>query len=132
MKRKIVLAVLAYEGIGGILGGLLLTIAPDGRLMDMPTSILNGAFPDFFIPGLILTVMGILNIAAFVEVFRRGKFDWVLAGLALVGFAIWFTAEIAILRQLHWLHIMWGGPVLVGIWAALPMILDNRRIKLVM
>lgn len=131
MKRLIVLTVLAYEGFGGILGGLLLTIAPDGRLMKMPVEILNGAFPDFFIPGLILTAMGILNAAAFVEVLRRGRYDWIMAGLALVGFAIWFTVEIIILREVHWLHIVWGVPVLVGIWAALPLIPENKRIKLV-
>jgi hypothetical protein len=52
----------------------------------------------------------------------RSKIDWLLAGLALVGFAIWFAVEISVLRQLHWLHIMWGIPVLIGIWSALPLI----------
>jgi hypothetical protein len=129
MKRIILLAVLAYEGVGGILGGMLLTAAPDGHLMQMPVTILHGAFPDFFIPGIILTIMGILNVAAFVEVFRRGRNDWLLAGLALVGYAIWFTVEIAILRELHWLHIMWGLPVLVGIWAALPLIPGVKKMS---
>jgi hypothetical protein len=55
--------------------------------------------------------------------------DWILAGLALVGFAIWFGVEIFILRELHWLHVVWGVPVLVGIWAALPLIpnVQNRE-----
>ncbi len=131
MKRKIVLTVLAYEAFGGILGGLFLVAAPDGHLMDLPLEILNGAFPNFFIPGLILTAMGILNAAAFLEVLRKDKYDWILAGMALVGFAIWFAVEIAILRQVHWLHLMWGGPVLLGIWAALPLIPEGKKIKLV-
>jgi hypothetical protein len=67
-----------------------------------------------------------------VEVLRRGRYDWILSGLALVGFAIWFAVEIAILGQLHWLHIVWGTPVLVGIWAALPLIPESKRMKLIM
>jgi hypothetical protein len=130
MKRIILLFVLGYEGLGGILGGILLVISPNGRLMDLPVEILHGAFPDFLIPGIILTAMGLLNVVAFVEVFRKGKNDWFLAGLALVGFAIWFTVEIAILQELHWLHIMWGVPVLVGIWAALPLIPKAKEIRL--
>jgi hypothetical protein len=131
MKRIILLTVLAYEGFGGILGGILLMIAPDGHLMKMPVTILHGAFPDFLIPGLILTVMGVLTVAAFVEVYRRGRNDWFLAGLALVGYAIWFTVEIAVLQELHWLHIMWGAPVLIGIWTALPLIPMAKKVKLV-
>ena len=50
-----------------------------------------------------------------------------MAGLALVGFAIWFAVEIAILREVHWLHIVWGTPVLVGIWAALPLIPEKTE-----
>ncbi len=121
-QRIILLTVLAYEGLGGLLGGLLLVTSPDGRFMDMPVSILNGSFPDFFIPGLILSGMGLLTTISFVMVFRKNNYDWLSAGLALVGYTIWFTVEIAILKQLHWLHIMWGVPVLIGIWAALPLI----------
>lgn len=128
MKRIILLTVLALEGLGGITGGIMLAIAPDGRLMKMPPEMMNGVFPDFFIPGLILTGMGLLTSAAFIEVFRKSRIDWIMAGLALVGFFIWFTVEIAILRELHWLHIVWGTPVLIGIWAALPLIPKNRKL----
>ena len=129
MKRIILLSVLALEGIGGILGGVLLAAAPNGYYMNMPVEIMHGVFPDFFIPGLILTGMGILNLAAFAAVFLKKNYDWVMAGLALVGFAIWFGVEIAILRELHWLHIVWGTPVLLGIWAAIPMIPEVRKMK---
>lgn len=47
MKRIILLTVLAIEGIGGILGGVLLAAAPDGHLMDMRVEMLHGIFPDF-------------------------------------------------------------------------------------
>lgn len=129
MKRIILLTILAYEGLGGILGGILLISAPDGHLMKMPVELMNGAFPDFFIPGLILTGMGILTSCAFFFVLLKNRIDWIMAGLALVGFTIWFAVEIAVLQELHWLHIMWGVPVLVGIWAALPLIPEARKMK---
>lgn len=128
MKRILLLLILAIEGLGGILGGLLLAIAPDGRLMEMPATMMRGVFPDFFIPGLILTGMGILTTTAFLAVYIKSRYDWILSGLALVGFAIWFAVEIAILREVHWLHIVWGTPVLVGIWAALPLIPKDRKL----
>jgi len=90
--------------------------------MDMPVSLMRGTFQDFLIPGLILFGLGMLNVAAFVGVLRKRRWDWIGAGLALGGLAVWFLVEIAILHQLHWLHAMWGLPVLLGIVVALPLI----------
>lgn len=122
MKRIILLTILAIEGLGGILGGILLAIAPDGHLMQIPVTVMHGTFSNFLIPGIILTGMGVLTLAAFVTVLIKSRVDWFMAGVALIGFTIWFSVEIAIVRQLHWLHIVWGVPVLIGIWAALPLI----------
>jgi hypothetical protein len=125
-QRIILLSVLGYEGAGCLLGGSLLVAAPDGRLMEMPVEIMHGVFRDFLIPGLILIGLGILNTSAFVAVLRRARTDWLLAGLGLGGLTIWFIVEIIILRELHWLHAMWGLPVLVGGLAALPMVPSRR------
>jgi Protein of unknown function (DUF998) len=90
--------------------------------MKIPTQVLHGAFSDFLVPGLILFGLGVLNVAAFVAVLRRARLDWLAAGLALGGMAIWFLVEIAIVRELVWLHAMWGLPVILGIVAALPLL----------
>lgn len=121
-QRIILLFVLGYEGAGALTGGALLIIAPDGRLMDMPVEILNGVFRDFLLPGLILSGLGILNTAAFIAVLRRNLYDWLMSGLALYGLAIWFITEIIILHELHWLHAMWGLPVLVGCLVSFPLV----------
>ncbi len=125
-QRVILLCVLGYEGAGCLSGGGLLVAAPDGRLMDMRVEIMHGFFPDFLVPGLILIGFGILTTAAFVAVLRRTRYDWLLAGLALGGLAVWFLVEIAVLRELHWLHAMWGLPVLAGGLAALPLVPSRR------
>jgi hypothetical protein len=121
-QRIILLFVLAYEGAGALLGGTLLIVAPDGRLMDMPVEIIHGSFSDFLIPGLILFTLGILNTVAFFAVLRKARFDWIMAVTALAAMIGWFWIEIAILLQLHWLHAMWGLPVLVGAVVVLPFI----------
>jgi membrane protease YdiL (CAAX protease family) len=121
-QRIILLIVLGYEALGGLSGGSFLVAAPDGRLMNMPVEILHGFFPDFLIPGLILIGMGLLTSVAFVAVWRRSRLDWLLAGLALGGFTIWFLVEIAIIGLVPWVHAMWGLPVLIGGLMALPLI----------
>ena len=70
-QRMILLFVLGYEGAGALLGSVLLVAAPDGRLMDMPVSIMHGSFPDFLIPGIILFALGIVNTVAFFAVLRK-------------------------------------------------------------
>jgi len=121
-QRVTLLSVLGYEGAGALVGGSLLVAAPDGRLMDMPVDIMHGVFPDYLAPGLLLLGLGVLNAAAFVAVLRRHRADWVLAGLALGGLAVWLGVEIAVLQRLHWLHAMCGLPVVVGGVSALPLV----------
>ncbi len=127
LQRITLLTVLAYEAWGVITGGMLLITSPNGSSIKMPVEIMHGVFPNFLIPGLILHAMGLLTASALIAVWLRSKADWLLAGLALVGFIIWFAVEIAVLRELHWLHIMWGVPVLIGIWAALPLIPNSYQ-----
>jgi hypothetical protein len=125
-QRVVLLIVLGYEAAGCLLGGSLLMVAPDGRLMDMPVKMMHNVFADFLVPGIILFGLGILNAAAFVAVLRRTRFDWVLSGLSLGGLVIWFWVEITILQQLHWLHALWGLPVIFGGLAALPLVPFQR------
>lgn len=119
--RTILSIVLAYEGAGALLGGSLLILAPNGSLMNMPVEIMHNSFSDFLIPGIILFGLGILNMAGFFAVLKKSRFNRIIAEIALVGLLIWFSVEIAILQMIHWLHIMWGLPVIIGSIAALLM-----------
>lgn len=121
-QRIVLLVILGYEAAGCLVGSILLMWAPDGRLMDMPVEIMHGVFPDFLFPGIILFGLSIVNAAAFVCVLERRTSDWFMAGLALGGLLIWFVVEIIILQELHWLHLMWGLPVLFGWVVATPLI----------
>jgi hypothetical protein len=124
--RKLLLIILGYEASGCLLGGSLLIAAPDGHLMDMPVDMMHGAFTDFLIPGVLLFGLGILNAFAFMAVLRKSTIDWLLTALALGGLFLWFWVEIAILREVHWLHGMWGIPVLLGWIVAIPLIVSRH------
>ena len=122
MQRGILFSVLGYEAAGCLLGGVLLIAAPDGHLMKMPVDMMHGAFTNFLIPGIILFGLGILNSIAFLFVWRRRQGAWLISAFALGGLAIWFWVEIAILLELHWLHAMWGLPVIAGVLAMLTLV----------
>ncbi|MBN1181103.1 MAG: hypothetical protein JXB49_02370 [Bacteroidales bacterium] len=124
-QRIILLSVLGYETAGALSGGFLLALAPDGRLMDMPVEIMHGFFRDFLVPGFMLMGLGILNAIAFIAVLLKRRNGWLFAGVALGGLLIWFTVEILILQEVHWLHAMWGLPVIIGILMVIPLI--SRR-----
>jgi hypothetical protein len=125
-QRIILLIVLGYEAAGCLVGGSFLVIAPDGRLMDMPVSLMHGAFTDFLIPGIILFGLGVLTTLAFFSVFRKTEWDWLMASLAMGGLSIWFYVEIIILQELHWLHLMWGAPVFIGWVLIIPLIVARH------
>lgn len=117
--RALLLIVLGYEGAGALAGGAMLILAPLGNLMNMPVGIMHGAFPDFETPGVILFLMGVLLAVSFITVISRHKSGRIFAIVALWGMVVWFWVEIAVLRRLHWLHAMWGLPVVLGLIAAI-------------
>ncbi len=121
-QRIALLTVLGYEGLGALVGGSLLVASPDGRYMDLQVGVMHGTFRDFQLPGIILVALGLLNIAAFVDVLRKVRADWIAAGLAIGGLMVWFFVEVVILRELHWLQVMWGFPVIMGAIVALPLV----------
>jgi len=119
----VLLIILGYEAAGCLLGGALLIAGPDGRYMKMPVEIMHGVFYNFLVPGIILLGLGTLNTLAFASVLRRTGSDWLMAGLSIGGMLIWFVVEIIILQDLHWLHLMWGVPVLLGCVFTIPLII---------
>jgi len=127
-QQIILLVILGYEAAGCLLGGTLLVLAPDGRYMEMPVEMMHGTFRDFRIPGMILFALGILNTIGFVSVIRKLASDWLWTGLSLGGLFIWFIVEIIILDELHWLHAMWGLPVMLGWVFAIPLIVSRQSI----
>lgn len=71
-------ALLAFQALGGIFGGLSLTLSPSGEIMHMPVSMLEGSpFSDFLFPGLILLVLlGLLPLFVAWALFASPSWRW--------------------------------------------------------
>lgn len=116
LAGKICVAILLLLGVGALAGGIALVAKPDGSVMQFDVKLLAGSpFTDFVVPGLILG--GIFGIGSFVTAglgvarFRIAPF---LAFAIGCGQMIWIVVELAIIKELSFLH-----PVCFGIGLAI-------------
>ena len=105
----ILLALLLVQGVGGLAGGLSLALMPDGSIMKMPVSYLDGSpFSDFLIPGLILLlVLGVLPLVATAGLWLRRPWAWYAAFAVGCALMIWILVEITIV-PFSWLQPAFG------------------------
>jgi hypothetical protein len=105
----VLLVLLVVQGLGGLAGGLALTLKPDGSIMKMPLSYLDGSpFSDFLIPGLVLLlVLGVLPLIAAAGLWMRRGWAWYAAFAVGCGLMIWILVEIMII-PFSWLQPVFG------------------------
>ncbi len=118
----ILMLLLAVQGLGGLGGGLSLTLKPDGSVMQMPTSLLDGSpFADYLIPGLILLlVLGVLPLVALAGLWLGRLWGWYAAFVVGCGLVIWILVEITIIPY-SWLQPFFGTVgVLIAVVSLLP------------
>ena len=122
LAGKVCVAILLLLGLGALAGGIALVAKPDGSVMQFDVKLLAGSpFTDFVFPGLILG--GLFGIGSFataglgVARFRIAPF---LAFAIGCGQMIWIVVELAIIRELSFLHPVCFGIGLVIALTALP------------
>lgn len=114
----ILLVLLLVQGLGGLGGGLSLVLEPDGSIMQMPTSHLDGSpFSDFLVPGLILLmVLGVLPLVAVVGLWLGRRWAWYAAFTVGCALMVWILVEITII-PFNWLQPAFGvvGVLIFGV-----------------
>ncbi len=103
---KATLILLALLGVGALGGGVALVAKPDGSVMHFDPALLAGSpFSDFLVPGMILG--GLFGIGSFVVIalgLLHVPLTPFLAFALGCGQMIWITVELAVIRELSFLH----------------------------
>jgi hypothetical protein len=112
---KVLIFLEAFLGINGLIGGIPFMLAPDGHLLQMPFSHLkNTPFPDFFIPGVLLTIfLGLYPLAAAYSVWKQARWGW--------------PEAINPFKQYHW---SWAGSLAAGVIAIIWILVQIQWIPL--
>lgn len=133
----ILIVLLFFLGIGGMISGAMLFAAPDGSLLGMSATLLQGSpFPDFLIPGIILflfvgvfqtfTAWGLLtrtrwNGPNVINPFKHFHWAWTASWAAGVIMLIWIIVETFLLGYVSVLQpiiTVWG--IVLVVLALLP------------
>jgi Short repeat of unknown function (DUF308) len=101
---KVILFILiSFVAVTAFICGLIMVSNPDGKALGLDIILLKDTpFKDFLIPGLFLTIVGIVNlIAVFFNIRRHNnRYDWALAsGIIICG---WIVVQIIFIQILYW------------------------------
>ncbi len=128
----IVLALLLIQGLGGMAGGLSLSLKPDGSIMHMPVSYLDGSpFPDYLVPGLcLLVVLGIAPLVALAALWLRMAWAWYLTFAIGCGLVIFELVEVQFI-PFSWLQPFFGTVgLLIAVLSLLPSVRRYAGVRL--
>lgn len=102
---------LICNGAGALFGGWNLMLYPDGSSIQLSMDWLKHTpFPDYRIPGVILfTAIGLFSVVAFFALLlktARYPLLVLLQGVLLTG---WIIIQMALIRTVDFLHILFGA-----------------------
>ncbi len=112
---------LLVQAAGAVAGGIALVAGPQGEVLQMPVSMLEGSpFDSYLVPGLVLLlVLGVLPLAAAVGLWLRRPWAWWAAGVVGCGLLIWIVVQVSIVDY-HWLQPAYGAMGALILLACLP------------
>jgi hypothetical protein len=115
LAGKVTIVFLVVLGLGALAGGVALASQPDGSVMHFDVSILAGSpFSDFLVPGLVLGgLFGIGSLIVAAMGLRHSRLAPFLAFAIGCAQMIWIVVELAIIKDLSFLHPTFFGVGLV-------------------
>ena len=109
--KTVLFLLVSFIAITATLSGLLLISQPDGSILKLPLSLLEGTpFNTYLIPGLLLVVfVGIVNLLAvfFNLKSHQSRYDWAMAGG--VSVVVWILSQLILIQTVNWLHVVSFG-----------------------
>lgn len=119
-QARVLIALTVFGALSAIGGGAELLVFPTGNAVLPPLSILQHTpFRSFAVPGLVLVLLGLVQLASAVSTLRRARWLLELAMIAGGSMTVWIVAEAAMLRELQWLHAVYlvQGALTLGLAA---------------
>lgn len=113
LPLRALVALLTFQGLSGVAGGIGLMADPGGRALGIPVEWLEGsAFGSYLVPGFVLlTLLGIAPLLVVFGIRTRRSWSWsgsLLAGLALL---VWLAVQISVVgyQREPPLQLAYGG-----------------------
>ena len=106
--KTLLFFLLCITGLTAFVSGILMIVAPDGGLLQLPASLLESTpFRTYLVPGLVLG--GVVGGSSLMAVFllrsqSPGRYNWSLAAGALL--VCWITVQVILIQTIHWLHMV--------------------------
>ncbi len=102
---------ISFIALTALISGLIMITNPDGAVLNLSVSLLDGtAFKNFKIPGILLTALvGGTNLLAvfFLLLRNRNRYNWSMAGgIIIIG---WIIAQMVLLGTVYWIHFLYLG-----------------------
>ena len=119
MKSLLVILIL-FVAVTAFASGVIIILHPDGSIMQLQLSVLNGTpLKNFLVPGIVLTIfVGGTNLLAVFFYFKKhpARYNWAIAG----GFMLcgWIIVQMILINYFHWLQFLYLGIGLFIVLAA--------------
>jgi hypothetical protein len=109
--KTLLFILVSFIAVTSTLSGLLMISKPDGSILNLPLSLLEGtAYKNFLLPGIFLTVLvgGANLLAVFYNIQRHpNRYNWAMTGGIIISG--WIIVQMIILHAAHWLHFIYLG-----------------------
>ena len=109
--KSLLFILVSFVAVTATLSGLIMISNPDGGVMNLPLSLLDGTpFKDFLIPGILLTTIvgGVNLLAVFYNMQRHVyRYNWAMAGGIMISG--WIVVQMILIQAAHWLHFLYLG-----------------------
>lgn len=109
--KTLLFILVSFIAVTSTLSGLLMISKPDGSILNLPLSLLEGTvFKNFLLPGILLTALvgGVNLLAVFYNLQRHpNRYNWAMAGGIMISG--WIIVQMILIHAAHWLHFIYLG-----------------------
>jgi hypothetical protein len=101
--KTLLFILISFVALTAFICGLIMVSNPDGKALGLDFILLKDTpFKNFLIPGIFLTIVGIVNlIAVFFNIKRHNnRYNWALAGGVII--CGWIVVQMILIQILYW------------------------------